>query len=142
MKKIWSLVSNLVEEGIEYNVELHASLLRLKEAIEKGPGRTGKKKVVSEKVLSDKMDFKREQMSSGTFRVLAKPNFEYPMYEYHQHLVSALLSMYFDLMQLKIEHDKRNESLFHEQECDEVKKFLDSKFFEYVLKSCYSSTPS
>lgn len=142
MKKIWSLVSNLVEEGLVYNVELHASLLRLKEAIEKGTSRTGKKKVVSEKLLSDKMEFKREQMSSGKFRVLAKPNLEYPMYEYHQHLVSALLSMYFDFMQLKIEHDKRNESLFHEQECNEVKKFLDSKFFEYVLKSCYSSTPN
>ena len=142
MKKNWSLVSNLVEEGIVYNEELHASLLRLKEAIEKGTSRTGKKKVVSEKLLSDKMEFKREQMSSGTFRVLAKPNLEYPMYEYHQHLVSALLSMYFDFMQLKIEHDKRNESLFYEQECDEVKKLLDSKFFEYVLKSCYSSTPN
>lgn len=142
MTKILISISNLLKEGLVYNEEQRASFLRIMEAIEKESSRTGKKKVVSEKVLSDKMDFKREQMSSGTFRVLAKPNFEYPMYEYHQHLVSALLSMYFDFMQLKIEHDKRNESLFYEQECDEVKKLLDSKFFEYVLKSCYSSTPS
>ena len=142
MNKLLISISHLVEEGLVYNEEQRAFLLSFKEAIEKGTSRTGKKKVVSEKVLSDKMDFKREQMSSGTYRVLAKPNLEYPMYEYHQHLVSALVSMYFDLMQLKIEHDKRNESLFYEQECNEVKKFLDSKFFEYVLKSCYSSTPN
>lgn len=142
MTKILISISNLLKEGLVYNEEQRASFLRIMEAIEKESSRTGKKKVVSEKVLSDKMDFKREQMSSGAFRVLAKPNFEYPMYEYHQHLVSALLSMYFDFMQLKIEHDKRNESLFHEQECNEVKKLLDSKFFEYVLKSCYSSTPN
>lgn len=142
MTKILISISNLLKEGLVYNEEQRASFLRIMEAIEKESSRTGKKKVVSEKLLSDKMEFKREQMSSGTFRVLAKPNLEYPMYEYHQHLVSALLSMYFDFMQLKIEHDKRDESLFYEQECNEVKKFLDSKFFEYVLKSCYSSTPN
>jgi hypothetical protein len=59
MNKLLISISHLVDEGLVYNEEQRASLLRLKEAIEKGTGRTGKKKVVSEKLLSDKLEFKR-----------------------------------------------------------------------------------